>query len=68
MHYLLHIWGGVEPHVRGPYKSAALRNRAAKRFAQKEDRDDNDYFKMFVHSTKRVEVAPFTGDELGRQE
>jgi hypothetical protein len=39
-YYLLEVEGGVEPIVRGPYRTKTERDRAAKRIRQSQEEDD----------------------------
>lgn len=62
-YYLLIIYGDVEPALRGPYKFAEGRDRAAKRHRAINGEEDGLY-KMNVHRDGRPEAIPYTGGFL----
>jgi hypothetical protein len=61
--YLLHIYGDVEPRLKGPYKSAKLRDRAAKRIRHMDGDLRDGIYRLNVVKGK-PEVQSFTGGEL----
>lgn len=61
-YYLLHIWGDVEPIVKGPYKTDTLRLRAAKRVRHADPDLRDGLYRINIDKTLTVE--PFGGAEL----
>ncbi len=57
-HYLLFIWGGVEPELHGPYATDDDRLEAARALAD----DDHGIFRLDVTGT--VEVTSFGAAEV----
>ena len=58
-HYLLYIWGGVEPELHGPYATDEERLEAARAI----DTDEHGIFRLDVTGT--VEVTSFGAGEVG---
>lgn len=57
-HYLLFIWGGVEPELHGPYAT----DEALLAAARAVDTEEHGVFRLDVTGT--VEVASFGGREI----
>lgn len=55
--WLLHIWGDVEPMIKGPYSSEKNRIRAAKKL-----QEEGGVFK--IDSPIRPKIEAFSGVEL----
>ena len=62
-HYLLYVWGGVEPELRGPYATDEERLDAARALAADGGGDDHGIFR--VDAVGQVEVSSFSGREIG---
>jgi hypothetical protein len=65
--YILEIWEGVEPILKGPYAGERNRIRAARRRRAKDAQGDNGLFRINVsrtHTGNRVEVESFYGYEM----
>jgi hypothetical protein len=59
-HYLLVVVGDIEPELRGPFLSAAVRDKAAKRHkARRADADG--LFRLDVPARGRPEVGAYPG-------
>ena len=61
-HYLLYLWGGVEPELRGPYATDEERLDAARALADDGGDDDHGIFRLDVSGP--VEVTSFSGGEI----
>ena len=61
-HYLLYVWGGVEPELRGPYATDEERLDAARALAAEGGDDDHAIFR--VDAPGPVEVTSFSGREI----
>ena len=62
-HYLLFIWGGVEPELHGPYPTDEERLEAARGLASDGDEDEHGIFRLDVAGP--VEVTSFGAAEVG---
>ena len=62
-HYLLFVWGSVEPELRGPYATDEERLHAARALAADGDGDEHAIFRL--DAAGPVEVASFSGREIG---
>ncbi|MDE0474506.1 MAG: hypothetical protein OXI50_08090 [Gammaproteobacteria bacterium] len=62
-HYLLFVWGGVEPELHGPYATDDDRLEAARALADDGGSDDHGLFRLDV--TGPVEVSSFGAAEVG---
>jgi hypothetical protein len=60
--YLLQIWGDIEPVLRGPYKTEALRDKAAKRYRKADPEKNNGLFPLDVPGNKRPTVHTYSGE------
>lgn len=61
-HYLLFVWGSVEPELRGPYATDEERLNAARALAAEPDSDENAIFRL--DAVGPVEVTSFSGREI----
>lgn len=61
-HYLLFIWGSVEPELRGPYATDEERLDAARALAA--DGDEHGIFRL--DASGPVDVTSFSGREIDR--
>ncbi len=62
-HYLLFIWGSVEPELHGPYATDEERLDAARALAADGGDDEHAIFRL--DASGPVEVASFSGREIG---
>ena len=65
--YILEIWHGVQPILKGPYAGERNRIRAARRRRARYGGANNKLFRINVsrtHTGNKVEVAPFYGYEM----
>jgi hypothetical protein len=62
-HYLLVVYGDVYPVLRGPYKTSASRDRAAKRHRRAHGNDDG-LFRLDRDRSGSPQVSAFGGAEL----
>ena len=61
-HYLLYVWAGVDPELRGPYASDAARLKAARALAADGGADEHGIF--WVDASGAVEVGTFGAAEV----
>ena len=61
-HYLLVVWGSVEPELRGPYATDEERLEAARALFDEPDADEHGIFRLDAVGT--VEVTSFSGREI----
>jgi hypothetical protein len=47
-HYVIHVVGGTEPELRGPYKTARVRDFTARRLRKAKDEEDS-FFWLNIH-------------------
>jgi hypothetical protein len=61
--YLLQIWNDIDPVLHGPYKTEALRNKAAKRYRGADPEGNNGLFPLDVptNSANRPTVHTYSG-------
>ena len=59
-HYLLFVWGNVEPELRGPYATDEERLEAARAIADAPQGNEHGIFRL--DATGSVEVTSFSGD------
>jgi hypothetical protein len=59
--YLLQIWNDIEPVLHGPYKTEALRNKAAKRYREADPEGNNGLFPLDVPPKGRPVVQTYSG-------
>lgn len=62
-HYLVVVWGDVEPSLRGPFARDATRLAAARKFRREEGADDGLY-RLDIDARGRPTIGPFYGAEL----
>jgi len=63
--YLVIVFGDVDPHLQGPYKSDATRLTAARRHRKEEDGDLNDgMYRLDIDAKGRPTIGAFGGDEV----
>jgi hypothetical protein len=60
--YLLIIEGGVEPEVRGPYKTDKARLKEARKI--RENSDEDGVFRAEVDAKGNLQVFPFISNEV----
>lgn len=64
-HYLVIVFGDVDPYLRGPYKTDATRLAAARRHRKEEDGDLNDgMYRLDIDAQGRPTIGAFSGGEL----
>lgn len=61
-HYLLFVWGSVEPELRGPYATDEERVDAARALAADGGSDEHGIFRL--DAVGPVEVTSFSGREI----
>lgn len=61
-HYLLFIWGSVEPELRGPYATDDERLAAARALAADGGGDEHGIFRL--DASGPVDVTSFSGREI----
>jgi len=63
--YLLQVWGDInfdgEPTLRGPYKTEALRDKAAKRYRKADPEANNGLFPLDVPRNSKPVVSTYSG-------
>jgi hypothetical protein len=62
--YILEIVGDIEPTLRGPYKNAATRDRAAKRLRKKDAGKENGIFALDLMKNGKLRVWAYSGGFL----
>lgn len=60
-HFLIQVWGDVEPILHGPYKTDAERLRQAKRLHEE---DRGTLIRLDIDAKGAPQVEPFSGSEL----
>jgi hypothetical protein len=66
-HYLVVIWGDVEPQLRGPFKSDSTRLAAARKY-RRDEGDDDGLYRLDIDAKGRPQIGVFTGSELDVEE
>lgn len=61
-HYLLFVWGSVEPELRGPYATDEERLAGARAVAADGGSDEHGIFRL--DAVGPVEVTSFSGSEI----
>jgi hypothetical protein len=61
-YYFVFVWGGVEPHMYGPYKTPEQRFNAVVKVA-KEEGDEHGYF-WLDNTNGKLEVGTYSSSDL----
>src|SRR5579864_4064299 len=62
--YVLEIVGDIEPTLRGPYKNADTRDRAAKRLREKDNENENAIFALDLMKNGKIRVWAYSAGFL----
>jgi len=58
MRYLFHIWGGVEPHIHGPFKTEELLRKQFHKLYKNHQSGDDEYFILEIGNKGRGKIYP----------
>lgn len=61
--FVLFIWGDVEPHLHGPYKSAKTQLRVARKLRRENGPDDGGIYPAMLKRGK-LSVGAYCGGDL----
>lgn len=60
-HYLLIVWGDVDPELKGPYKNASERDQAAKDHRASDDDTEDGLYRVDVNSSGKPKISSYPG-------